>query len=140
MFDRILYPTDFSEAAAAAVPFIQQLREAGAREVIVVHVVDGGILAPAAEIFESEARAALDDVVGRLRAAGLAVRPEFRVGGAAHEILELAREERVSVIVIGSHGKGLVREALLGSVSDAVVRRAQVPVLVVKPRRADEHS
>ncbi len=134
MFSRILYPTDFSAVAMGAITYITQLKDAGAREVIVIHVVEGGILAASAEIFEAEAEAPLAAIVARLRDAGLDARYELRVGNIAHEILQVARDEDVSLIVIGSRGKGAVREVLLGSVSEAVVRRAPMPVLVVKPR------
>ncbi len=133
VFHRILYPTDLSTVAMHALEYVIALRAAGAREVVVLHVVEGGILAPAAEIFEAEAEEALAAIVSRLQRAGLDARYEFRVGGMAHEILEVAREEAVSLIVLGSHGKGPVRRALLGSVSEAVVHRSPVPVLVVKP-------
>lgn len=134
MFERILFPTDFSEVARGALDYIIALQPTGVQEVVVLHVVEGGILAVAAEIFESEAEAPLARIVTRLREAGFQARYEFRVGNMANQILEVARAENASLIVIGSHGKGPIREALLGSVSDAVVRRSPVPVLVVKPR------
>ncbi len=48
------------------------------------------------------------------------------------KILEVAEREDVSVIVLGSHGRSNFEEVLLGSVSEEVVRKARVPVLVVK--------
>ena len=48
------------------------------------------------------------------------------------EILRVEKEEDVSLIVIGSHGTSNVKEMLLGSVSEKVVRKAEKPVLVVK--------
>lgn len=55
-----------------------------------------------------------------------------RVGKPAREIVEYAEERDVDTIVIGSHGRSLVARVLLGSVAEAVVRRAPTPVLVVR--------
>ena len=49
-----------------------------------------------------------------------------------HEILTLAEEIGAGLIVLGSRGHGRIRRALMGSVSDAVVRHAHCPVLVVR--------
>jgi len=48
------------------------------------------------------------------------------------KILEIEAEESVSVIVLGSHGKSNVKEMLLGSVSEHVIRNCRKPVLVIK--------
>lgn len=56
-------------------------------------------------------------------------------GGVADTILAEAERLAVSLIVLGSHGKGLAKRALLGSTSEAVLHHAAVPVLIV-PMRA----
>jgi nucleotide-binding universal stress UspA family protein len=56
----------------------------------------------------------------------------LRVGNAAPEIVALAEEIEAGLIVMGSRGQGGIRRALIGSVSDAVVRHAHCPVLVVR--------
>jgi len=48
------------------------------------------------------------------------------------EILRVEEEEGVSIIVIGSHGKTNIKEMLLGSVSEKVIRKSKNPVLVIK--------
>ncbi len=53
-------------------------------------------------------------------------------GDPFKEIIRVAEEEDVSVIVIGSHGRTDIVEMLLGSVAEKVVRKAKRPVLVVK--------
>jgi len=69
---------------------------------------------------------------GELEEQGLKVRVEIKEGIPFREIIEVADEEGVSLIVIGSHGKSMVREMLLGSVSEKVARKAKQPVLIVK--------
>jgi len=64
-----------------------------------------------------------------VRASGVAV-----VGwGAADSILDVARPERVAMVVLATHGRGGLRRLALGSVADKVVRGADVPVLVYRP-------
>jgi nucleotide-binding universal stress UspA family protein len=58
----------------------------------------------------------------------------LRMGGTAEEILELARQIGAGLIVVSSRGRGRIRRALMGSVSDSVVRHAHCPVLVVRPK------
>lgn len=64
----------------------------------------------------------------------LAVRVEglLRRGDAAEEIVRVAREEEIDLIVVASQGSGGAERAILGSTSDAVVRGAPCPVLVAR--------
>lgn len=57
-----------------------------------------------------------------------------RVGRPAAEIVAAAEDIGAGLIVVGSHGLGGIKRALMGSVSDAVVRHADCPVMVVRPR------
>lgn len=143
MFDRILYPTDCSDVAGKAVRYIEQLKEAGAKEVTIVHVIDKKYLYETAhdvaidfEAIESGHRKTVTEqcgqAVSQLKAKGMEVKLRIEKGIPFQEILRVAKEENASLIVIGSHGKSNVEEMLLGSVSEAVVRHSTQPVLVVK--------
>src|SRR5215216_5988629 len=68
-------------------------------------------------------------------AGGKVARAHLRVGTPDEEIVKLAKELGVGLIVMGSRGQGGVRRALLGSVSDSVVRHAHCPVLVVRDQQ-----
>ncbi len=143
MFDRILYPTDCSDVAGKAVRYIEQLKEAGAKAVTIVHVIDKKYLYETAhdvaidfEAIESGHRKTVTEQCGQamsqLKAKGMEVTLRIEKGIPFQEILRVAKEENASLIVIGSHGKSNVEEMLLGSVSEAVVRHSTQPVLVVK--------
>src|SRR5215216_2897330 len=78
-------------------------------------------------------RSVLGERIALIAAAGGGVSGEHaRVGRPAQEIVALAQEIEAGLIVMGSRGRGGVRRALMGSVSDSVVRHAHCPVLVVR--------
>jgi nucleotide-binding universal stress UspA family protein len=68
-------------------------------------------------------------------AGGTVAGAHLRIGEVDLEIVALAEELGVDLIVTGSRGLGGVRRALMGSVSDSVVRHAHCPVLVVRPEK-----
>lgn len=152
MFEKILFPTDFSEVAAKALTYVKGLKDCGGREVTVLHVIDTSNLEflrsfsdsygttfgqiPDATTLEKEilrsAAAELNPIAETLRQAGLSVRERLEVGIPLRAVLQTAEEEEPDVIVVGSHGKSNLEEVLLGSVSEKIVRKATQPVLVIK--------
>jgi nucleotide-binding universal stress UspA family protein len=68
----------------------------------------------------------------KLRSAGLAVEFVVREGDPGLEIAQLACERAADLIVMGSHGRGLLRRATLGSAADKVLSSCKVPVLIVR--------
>src|SRR5215218_4050825 len=87
----------------------------------------------ASEEIRKEAREILDDQVRKIEEEGASVQEAYlRRGRLDQEIVRLAEEIGAGLIVIGSRGRGGVRRALMGSVSDSVVRHAHCPVLVVR--------
>jgi nucleotide-binding universal stress UspA family protein len=83
--------------------------------------------------FERRAREVLDAETERVRAAGGTVaQAHLRMGKADREVVALAEEVGAGLVVTGSRGHGGIRRALMGSVSDSVVRHAHCPVLVVR--------
>ncbi len=83
---------------------------------------------------EEETKEALEKAVETLEDAGIQSTLKVRHGKVANEILTEAATGRHDLIVLGSHGMGGIRQVFLGAVSEEVVRRARVPVLVVRAR------
>jgi len=85
------------------------------------------------EKFEKRAQQLLDEQVNELESAGGTVaKAHLRMGRPDEEIVVLGEEIAAGLIVTGSRGLGGIRRALMGSVSDSVVRHAHSPVMVVR--------
>jgi len=144
MFEKILFPTDFSDVAVKALQYVKQLRDAGGREVVVLHVIDQSNLKLLSSFstvqdymtIEKEIDRRATEEIGfisnELRQLGFSVTERIEKGIPLRVVLKVAEEERPSVIVLGSHGKSNLEEMLLGSISEKVVRKSKHPVLVVK--------
>lgn len=132
MFERVIVATDFSEAAEAVVDCVPSLAAAGLREVVLVHVLHVVNTPGFEEMLRAAAEPELARQAERLRAHGLVVRTEMRVGVPAVALADSAREEGASAIVVGSHGRSGLMRILLGSVSMALLHHATVPVLLVR--------
>ena len=89
-----------------------------------------------------EARGLLEDLVREIEAAGSRVaQTHLRVGRKAdREIVALADELEAGLIVVGSHGWGRIRRALVGEVSEEVICHAHCPVLVVSKESEERES
>lgn len=121
--NEILFPTDFSPASEAAGRIAREMAlQAGAR-LHVLHVVPP-VTDPALPA-EHLARA------GRSLADGLRIETVLLSGWAGRNIVDYAREKRVDLIVVGTHGRTGITHAILGSVAETVVRLAPCLVLTV---------
>jgi len=139
MFRKILYPTDWSECAEHAKRYLPPLRQVGASEIVVVHVIEhpfseteytsNALLSELRNEGERKLKALEEELVEL----GFHVKVFLLEGGRTYRnITELASQEDVSMIVMGSHGRGAVAEALWGSVCQRVAEYSEKPVLIVK--------
>ena len=142
-FARLLVPTDFSGGSERAWAVARRLAERLGAELVLVHVL---VEAPlysegpftmkrARDVFDA-ARAwavkTLGEWTATAAAAGLSARWVVRTGVPYAEVVGAAAQERADLIVIGTHGRGGLNRALLGSVADRVIRLASCPVLTVR--------
>jgi nucleotide-binding universal stress UspA family protein len=140
-FKKILLAVDREPVAAhAAEVGVDLARKLGA-EMAFVHVIDTTVDIGAETwattellgVAKLQGKNLLDDYRGRLSLKETAL--EFVVEGSpADEIVKAAREWPADIIVIGSHGRGGLQRALIGSVAEAVTRHAPCPVLVVRAK------
>jgi nucleotide-binding universal stress UspA family protein len=143
MFQKILFPTDFSDVSKKALDYIKEFKTDPAVELIVLHVIDERSF-HAIEAFSSGNAADLEreitegvekelrKIEEEMERAGFVVKPILQTGIPAREILKTEKKEDVSVIVIGSHGKSNLQEMFMGSVSEKVARKCTKPILIIK--------
>jgi nucleotide-binding universal stress UspA family protein len=152
---KILLATDGSGEAELATRTAVDLAQMYDSELHVVHVLNAaprlamlypettdpeGVEVPDQELeedlerrTEQLGREILDAEAERVRSAGGTVaQTHLAMGEAPREIVHLAEDLDAGLIVMGSRGRGGIRRALMGSVSDSVVRHAHCPVLVVR--------
>lgn len=141
-FSKILVPVDGSAGADKAVRFAADLAEATGSTLTFLHVYDASAVAimgmsslSGAEVdaaIERVSRSYLDQARKLVDERRLEIRTAAKVGHAAEEIVEYAREDGADLIVMGSRGMTAFKGLLIGSVSDQVVHHSTCPVTVVR--------
>ena len=144
---KILIPVDGSEPALDAVRHALQLLHAGLKASFVLAAVQEPVylyerlLPPDAEVLERVTGAvggkALAGAEALFNAACVPYEREIASGEPAPVLIDLARRHGCDAIIMGGRGRGALRSALLGSVSQRVVQDAAVPVTIVKQGQAE---
>lgn len=153
-FKKILCPTDFSAPALVALKRAEELARHFSAELIVAHAIPDvsgshSFPDPQAEfnsdvpLYEPElaiyAENLLKDLVSQQISPDVRTRDLVTTGEPAPEILRIAAQEHVDLIVIASHGETGWRRLVFGSVAENVVRHAPCPVLtIMAPAEAGE--
>lgn len=142
MFDRILIPTDKSKAVSPAIETAIQLAETHDATLHILYIVDQptsvsgtgeGVpgLDNLLDTLEKEGQEATSEIAARANDRGIEAATAVRRGNPHDDILTYAEENEIDVIVMGTHGRTGVKRALLGSVTEDVVRHSKIPVLTV---------
>jgi nucleotide-binding universal stress UspA family protein len=143
----ILVPHDFSSSANHAAAIARDEAKLHGARLLLLHVIDlptaikpETVIVPDAtgapinvrEYAVSSAEAHLQDIVARLAKDGATATSFVRVGNPVDEITRFIDEEKVSLVVMGTHGRTGLAHLLVGSVAERVVRMATCPVLTVR--------
>lgn len=156
----ILVATDFSETAAAALSQAAMLAAATGARLTLLHVIYAEKLnetllgldameyltrvlstpseqAPysptlAMDRLREKAQAKLAEAAASVNQPKLNIETAIADGRPSEEVLAFAEKQEVDLIVLGTHGRGAIGKALLGSVADHVIRQADCPVMVVR--------
>ena len=135
----ILVPVDFSETSAAAVRYGVALARLFGAKLHLLHVGEKATSEIAMEFplglegtFEDAMRERLVKILTPQEQLGLQHELLLRPGTPYLEIVRYARDQGIDLIVIGTHGRGFVAHAVMGSVAERVVRHAPCPVLSVR--------
>ena len=144
--ESILLPTDFSECANYALSYAASLARQASASIVCVHVIEPVVptvgytglteplpIADLSEQLEESAERELPKISECQECSGLEIEQVITHGDAAAEIVRVAKERKIDLIVISSHGRTGLGRILFGSTAESVVRHAPCPVLVVKP-------
>ncbi len=135
---RILAPIDFSDPSLESLHVATAMAAEVGAELDVLHVVS--VAPPSAWAISSVHRSsdvsAIEDqieaLLKRVAGEGVVAHSHARYGPEAPAIINFALERQSDLLILGTHGKSGFREALLGSVAEAVIRRAPCPALAVR--------
>jgi universal stress protein A len=141
---RLLLPTDFSESARHAFAYGLSFAGQCEAELFLLHVIEilpaghtgelfHGVMTKAMDEISGYARTEMARLVAEARSHGRTVHERISPGKAAAEILRVAREDEIDMIVMGTHGRGTLSHVLFGSTTERVVRKAPCPVLICRP-------
>jgi len=149
-FERILFPTDFSELANSALGYAVELANKYEADLHCIHVVDDAYqywsaMGPESIPVGPPAEDLLELGRSRMKAFEQEYLAELNKPATTHvcmgrpfaEIIAYARAQDVQLIVMGTHGRGAIAHVLLGSTTEKVVRKACCAVLTV---RGEEHK
>jgi len=139
--NRILLATDFSEDSSHALEYAKEIARRFGAQLIVLHADEMLAVVPGSHLAEqrrSAAQAALDSTIKDLESKDLSAVSVLRPGVPADEIVKMANDRIVDLVVMGTHGRTGLESLLMGSVAEHVVRHAPCPVLTVRnPNRHD---
>lgn len=144
MFERILVPTDFSDHAKKTLICLTKIP--GIREVVLLHIVDATLYTRRGWTHEPEienAKILLNEEKRYLENLDFKVNTRIEVitgGDIASSILETAKKEKASTIIMGSRGRGVIKGLLLGSASTGVLQRGHVHQLILRDSMVDAMS
>jgi nucleotide-binding universal stress UspA family protein len=146
MYETILVPTDGSPGADAAAAHAVDLAKIHGATIHALYVVDVRMSPISAGMDHDEVVALVDEsgerptasVLDRAERAGVPAVEAIRLGVPHRVIEEYAEDEGADLVVMGTHGRTGIEHALVGSVTERVVRTLDVPVLTIHPHSAQD--
>ncbi len=157
MFRKVLFPTDFSEGALRAIQRFNRDNESEVKECVILHVIDEGrledMLAGYSYFYKKEEREMkeieekliekskkeLEERVEKCKEIMKAksLKTLVRIGIPYEEIVKVAEEENVSLILLPSHGTQGFSHELFGSTTIRVLKKTKKPVLIIKTHKEE---
>jgi len=139
MFEQILFPTDGSDGAAVAFDHVLDIATTHDATVHILNVADttqGGVLnlqSDSVDSLEEKGEQTVSEAAERAHQRGVDTVTEVARGKPYRTIVDYAETQRVNLVVMPTHGRRGLERFLLGSTTERVVRRADVPVLTLSP-------
>jgi nucleotide-binding universal stress UspA family protein len=132
LIETVLVPVDFTIETEDLLGCIGELKNAGLKKVILLHVVDIHKSQGLAPKFERNANKRIEDYAGFVRGIGLETEALVIVGDIKRTILEIADREEIDAIIMGATTKGFIKGKLLGRTTEYIARSSKKMLLVEK--------
>ncbi|RKD88970.1 universal stress protein [Halopiger aswanensis] len=137
MYDQILFPTDGSQGASVVFDHVLDIAAEHGATVHVLNVADPALVfQPQKDLLdalEQEGEAFVRDAADRARKRGVETVTEVQKGEPYSTIVDYAASQDVDLVVMPTHGRRGLERFLLGSTTERVLRRSDVPVLTIRP-------
>jgi universal stress protein A len=140
---KILAPTDFSPYSTQALDYAALIAKSFKAEITLMHIIESPtysitdtlIWVDHSEALKTTASALLENLSKELAKKGLSVATYLVTGIPYREIVKKSQQDKVDLIVMGTHGRTGMEHLLLGSVAEKVLRLAPCPVLTVPVKK-----
>ncbi len=129
---KVLLATDFSKAAEKLSNGLPELKNIGIKEVLILQVLETDIKTKTVEYAEEIDKRLLKKCKEKVENMGLEASIKVEEGEPADKIVSVANEENCNLILMGSHGGGVIKDVFLGSTTHDVIRKSNIPVLIEK--------
>ncbi len=141
--NHILFVTDFSENSDNAFSYLKEMVSKGTKKLTLLHVQDKSRIDPHLkerlnEFNDIDNKRLLDLKNELLKNKNIQVDIKLAYGSPSVEILRLIKELNIQLVVMGSQGRGYVKELFLGSVSNNVARNSDASVLLIPAKHENK--
>lgn len=138
--NHILFPTDFSENAESAFEFLKKMVADGAKKITLAHIQDKAKIVPHLNDKLDEFNRIDTDRLENLKKiisdhGNAEVDTKISFGSPTIELLNMIQDLNIQLVVMGSQGRGFVKELLLGSVSNNIARKSDASILLIPAYR-----
>jgi nucleotide-binding universal stress UspA family protein len=130
---KVLLATDFSKNAEKLVDSLVKLKDFGIKNVLILQVLENDFGSPEAVEYAKKAdKKLLENSRKKAEEIGMNAATTVKEGKPYKEIIETAEKENCQLILLASHGGGVIKEILLGSNTRNIIRKSKVPVFIEK--------
>jgi nucleotide-binding universal stress UspA family protein len=130
IFAKVLFPTDFSEPAGAALSFLGTIQGIG--EIVILHVVHKGETKQEIDASLAKAKNMVEEISKKISPGGTKISSRVEVGHPVEVIRDVAKEEDVSLVAMSSQGAEAIKRGHIGSTAYEVANSSDRPVLILR--------
>ena len=137
---KVLLATDFSETAEKLIECLEDFKKIGIDEILLTHIVDVRKSGGSAVSFKKNNEKKLSKVKKTVEALDFKASIRVEIGHPDNEIISIAEEENCDLILMASHGGGIIKQIFLGSTTYNVMRKTTIPIFIEKYKNIESEN